>query len=280
MPPINGDIDSNGEAAAPSVSDDTAVSSGSDPFDGLSGDIDELAPDIPGEVSAGESDEAAPPVQQTDQLEQDAQAFQGQEPQQTQQQQAQVDQSGDANLFPDSTASLTQMLQVLTQAEPQLVQAVAQQQFQLTEAEREALETDAVSALPQLAAKIYVKNLQAMVNFAKNALPSVLQQEMNKQQGLMAVEQAFFQEFPQLNRWQHGSDIVAVGQALRAQNPQMPAPQLLQHIARAVMAMHGIQPRRGNGQQPFVPAPSGPTGPTINLAEEIPYLGLGLEYDE
>ena len=185
----------------------------------------------------------------------------------------------------NSTAPLELLLQTLNENEPALVDAVAKQQFQLSDVEKEALETDAAAALPHILAKGYVKNLQSTVNVVKNLIPQMIQSEMVRHQSLVTVEQAFFTQYPQLDKITHGRDIVAVGQAMKARNPNMPPAELLHKIAAAVMGMHGIQraaPQapRGNGQVPFVPARSGPQTGATNLADISPFAGLGLDFED
>ncbi len=293
MPPISGENETL-EGQEPTESVDTNTGSDTDFASGFESDVEDFVSDLPPDAGAGEQEaqpgatEADPNAgapgadQQQGQDQQQQQQGDGQQPQPSQEQSS--DQSRQDQLLGlDSRVPLDQLLQTLVQNEGQVAEAAAKL-FQLSEADKEALETDAAAAMPHLASKVYVKSLQAATSLVRNMVPQMLQQEMNKQESLRAVEQAFFTQFPELDRWQHGHDIVAVGQALRAQNPNMPPRELLQRIASAVMGMHGIQrrppARRGNGQQPFRPAQSGPSHGNPNPALEMPFMGLGMDFDE
>lgn len=259
---------------------------------GFESEIEEFTSDLPPDAGAGEQDaqpgaaDADPTAgdQEANQQQTATEAQQQQGGQQDPSQQQAHDPSQESMLNLDSSAPLDQLLQTLAQNEGAVVQAAADNLFKLSDEDKEALETDAVAAMPQLAGKVYVKSLQAATQLVRNMVPQMMQQEMNKQQSLMAVEQAFFSQYPELDRWQHGADIVAVGQHFKAQNPNMPPQELLHRIATAVMGMHGIQ-RRGtqrkpNGQQPFRPAQSGPSHGNANPAADNPFAGLGMEFDE
>lgn len=285
MPPIDDNIPDGNNPSEPIATD-----SGDTPTDfgaGIESAYDDLAAGLPEDVGGepeapsadapGQEQQAAegPQVEQQPGVEQ-------QPPSQPQQPADQQPQDHGLNL--DSTAPLDQILNALIQNEGQIAQAVGQNLFRLSDADKEALETDAAAALPAMAGRVYVKSLQAATSLVRNIVPQMLQTEMNRQNAMIAVEQAFFQQFPELDRWQHGHDIVAVGQALQAQNPQMSPQDLLQRTAQAVMGMHGIQrraqQRRGNGQTAFRPAPSGPVGAPTNLADVMPYAGLGMEFED
>ena len=285
MPPI----DANNPGEAP-TSEPAATDSGDTSTDfgaGIESAFDDLSAGLP-EDTGSDADEGAAAGDPGQEQQADAQPAAAQptgadsQPQQQQQPTEQQQQEYGLNL--NSTASLDQVLATLIQNEGQIAQAVGQNLFTLSAADKEALETDAAAALPAMAGRVYVKSLQAATSLVRNMVPQMLQTEMNRQNAMIAVEQAFFQQFPELDRWQHGHDIIAVGQALQAQNPQMPPQELLQRTAQAVMGMHGIQrraqQRRGNGQTAFRPAPSGPVGTPTSLASEMPYAGLGMDFED
>ncbi len=276
-----GEGEDAGSDAPAQDSGDTSTDFGA----GFDSAFDELSEGLPQDAGGeGEAQPAGDPGQEQ-QAAAEGQQEQpsGEEQQPSSQQQTQEQQQQEQGLNLNSTSSVDQILQALMQNEQQIAQAVGQNLFQLSDADKEALETDAAAALPALAGKVYVKSLQAATSLVRNVIPQMLQTEMNRQNAMIAVEQAFFQQFPELDRWQHGHDIIAVGQALKKQNPQMSPQELLQRTASAVMGMHGIQKRarsQGNGRQPFRPAPSGPVGTQPTLADEMPFAGLGMEFEE
>jgi hypothetical protein len=281
MLPENTDagVETPGEGAAGAESADTSTDFG-EGFDDAFAELSEGLPETGGEGTEGADAATSGDEQQA--AEQGPEQQPGGEQQPSQQQQGQEQEPQDYGLNLSSTGTVDQILQALMQNEGQIAQAVGQNLFQLSAQDKEALETDAAAALPALAGRVYVKALQASTSLVRNVIPQMLQAEMNRQNAMISVEQAFFQQFPELDRWQHGRDIIAVGQAMQAQNPGMHPQELLMRTAQAVMGMHGIQrrARRGNGQQPFRPAPSGPVGQQPSLAEEMPFAGLGMDFEE
>lgn len=273
------------DGAADTGVEDTSGDTSTDFGSGFDSAFDELSEGLP--QDAGEEGAApaagTPGDEQHEGDESQPEQPSGEEQQPSQQEQGQEQEPQDYGLNLSSTGTVDQILNALMQNEGQIAQAVGQNLFQLSAADKEALENDAAAALPALAGRVYVKALQASTSLVRNVIPQMLQTEMNRQNAMIAVEQAFFQQFPELDRWQHGHDIIAVGQALRAQNPQMNPQELLQQTANAVMGMHGIQRRaakRGNGQSAFRPAPSGPVGTQPSLADEMPFAGLGMDFEE
>jgi hypothetical protein len=269
-----------GDASEATTSGDTSTDFG----EGFESAYDELSAGLPEDAGGGgEAQPAGDPGQETQAAEPAPEQPSEGEQQPPSQEQGQEQGAQDHGLDLSSTASVDQVLHALMANEGQIAQVVGQNLFKLSDADKEALETDAAAALPVMAGRVYVKSLQAATSLVRNMVPQMLQTEMNRQNAMIAVEQAFFQQFPELDRWQHGQDIVAVGQALQAQNPGMNPRELLQRTASAVMGMHGIQRRarrQGNGQQAFRPAPSGPVGAPTTLADEMPYAGLGMDFED
>lgn len=198
-----------------------------------------------------------------------------------------------------SPADPQALAHALIQHEAQAIEHLAASQFQLTQAEVEALENDVVGTLPKIMAKVAVKVQQmTFANFAR-IVPAMLSQHTATTARSKENEDAFFSAWPTLNKASHGSEITRIAKAYRAAHPQASREQMFQDVGMMVsMAMKvplpqpGAQPARAasppNGHAlpgtRTQPSPWQPAGATAAMgaspSDGNPFDFLGQHQDE
>lgn len=267
---------------------------GEDSYDDITEGLDvggtEPAQGTPGEPGEQQPGPQGGPQPQQQDGQQQAPEDTGQKPgSEGGEQQPQAAAAGDLPSFDDGIDGL---LNVFQQNYGDLVNAVAQARFQLSQEELEELETDVAAAVPKLLAKAQVNSLHAMLHYTKQVVPQMIQSTMGRHNLAMGVERAFFNEFPQLNRQEHGQTIQRVAEMLYQQNPNMQIPDLLRQTGRMVMGAYGIQATppqpQGQGQRTqrrqaapaFQPAAAGGRHVQSTPLPDSPFAGLGMDFDE
>jgi len=195
---------------------------------------------------------------------------------------------------PSSTPTEPQGLaQQLEQHREAVIDALAAQRFSLSKEEAEALELDAVKAIPKLMAKTYHQAVSSALLHIQNFVPQMVASTVAAMELQRQREESFYGRHKALDKSKHAGDVNTFFSAFRQQNPQAAVDDLLSMVAAAVMAKHGLQPvalaAQPNGHAPasppqpaappFVPARPG-TSVRVTPDAENPFAGLGRDFDD
>lgn len=162
----------------------------------------------------------------------------------------------------------TQLDTLIEQQRPKVIEALAQQSYQLTEDELNGLQEDPGRTVPKLLARAHVNAVQGVLRHVAQQLPGMMSgmlqlREQNKQR-----EDSFWNAWPQLDRQKHATQVTQVARVFRQINPTADMNTFVQHVGAQVMLMNGLhraaapvqpqvtQPRSA----PFVPAGAGHGG--------------------
>ena len=166
----------------------------------------------------------------------------------------------------------------------ELAQWASQNLFALSKEDAEALETNAVEAIPKLMGRVYTSALQAATNLIKNFVPEMVnsgaaQQQMRSARAAEALQE-FYQTNPHLNVQQHGAAVDKWARAFRGANPSASRAEAIAFVGRAVSAEFGLSPgNSGRKAAPFAPARPGARAPARTGEPHDPYAGMEDEYD-
>lgn len=165
--------------------------------------------------------------------------------------------------------------------------------FKLSDEEVTALTTDAPTAIPAIAGRVYAQSLHAAANLIQNLVPSLVESMIEQQHGTRtrateAMNQ-FWAENKDLNAKDHGELVTSWAKQFRAANPKASRAEAIAFVARAVRVQAGLPiPQPGGGPAPapapaapqaFAPARPGGRQP-VPPAEHDPYAGLGMDFDD
>jgi hypothetical protein len=191
-----------------------------------------------------------------------------------------------------------ELAQALGGNREKMIDALASQKFQLTPAEIQALEVDAVGVLPKLMARVYfdatVNGLQQLANM----VPRMVEHIANERITENSAEDAFHREWPNIDRnnQQHMRTVAQLAASYRQMNPRATQAEAIKFVGMAATNFLGLQmPQRnsqgsgsrpGNAQRrtapPFAPATGGRAQPLPGTptGAQGPFEGLGLNFDE
>ena len=165
----------------------------------------------------------------------------------------------------------------------------SQNLFALSKEEQEALETDAVGAIPKLMGRVYSLSLQATANLIKSFVPDMINQGVQSTNARNAKANEALNEFyaanQHLNPQQHGALVDKWAKAFRAANPTASRADAIKFVGNAVSSELGIQAAPGgNGAAPRRAAPFAPARPGTRVQQPAPphdpYEGMDMEYDQ
>lgn len=162
----------------------------------------------------------------------------------------------------------TQLDTLIEQQRPKVIEALAQQSYQLTEDELNGLQEDPGRTVPKLLARAHVNAVQGVLRHVAQQLPAMMSgmlqlREQNKQR-----EDTFWNAWPQLDRQKHAQQVTQVARVFRQLNPTADMSTFVQHVGAQVMLMNGlhraaapVQPQVAQPRPaPFVPAGAGHGG--------------------
>lgn len=176
-----------------------------------------------------------------------------------------------------------------------LIDHLAATQFSLSQAEAEALETDAVGAIPKIMARVFVEAQVAAMRQMQNVIPAMTSQMAALAKRNDANQAKFYTRWPSISAEQHGELVNRLARTYRQMNPQHNLDQMIEELGPIVMMTAKIQPGVvGNGAAsiaprvppgtpprrppaPFQPAGAGVGGPSP-AAQADPWSGLGGDY--
>jgi hypothetical protein len=165
-------------------------------------------------------------------------------------------------------------------------------EFQLSEVEIEAINTDVTTAIPQLLAKAHVRAQASALRQMEQVIPAIMQRFMTAERARSKSEGAFYSRWPDLNPAAHGDLVNRFAATYRRMNPQASREQLIEEIGPMVMmaakvapsmmrpANGGVAPQNGAPARrqpppsPFQPAVGGSAAPPA-AASEDPWEGFG-----
>ncbi len=165
----------------------------------------------------------------------------------------------------------------LVQNQAAAIEHLAQTQFQLTQPELEAMESDPGQAIPRLLARTAVFMQQQFLTQLSRVVPMQIQRHGELLQRHSSNEDKFYASWPQLDRAKHGAMVRELGQRYRQLNPDVTLEQMIKdlgpfvlHRAGLPLAAPGVAAPQGtpvqakpavasapNGSQVFTPASPG-----------------------
>jgi hypothetical protein len=245
------------------------------------------------ETSATPAPAAKPPVQVPQpvvpqQQQQPQAAPQAQPPQPAQAEAAPAQPAAQQTEAPSQPPTLDSTIDAFNQNLPAIADSLANE-FVIDDVMAQELEADFRTAVPKLLSQVFTKAVHTNLQYMKQFIPQMIQQERALQSMYQEAEKKFFGKFTQLNAATHGKDIRAYGAAFVAQNPKLTQDELYNLVGSAVMAKHGILP--GTQAPPKVPpnTPAAAFVPVGNSAPAAPppaagqdgsqFWGLGQDFD-
>lgn len=179
-----------------------------------------------------------------------------------------------------------------------MIDALAAQKFQLTPAEIQAFEVDALGSLPKLMAKVYFEATVNGLQQLANMVPRMVEHVANERLAENSAEQDFHKEWPNIDRNNpvHMRTVTQLSQSFRQMNPNASIADAVKYVGMAATTFLGLQmpqkagngTRPGNGaaparrNPPFAPASGGRAQPPAGTppAQTGGFEGLGLQFDE
>ena len=189
------------------------------------------------------------------------------------------------------------MAAAMEQNAPALIEHLASTRFALSQEEMQAIETDAVGAIPKLLARVHLESHIAMQKYLAQAVPGMIQRHTQVSTANSEAENKFFDTHKAAgldkNNPQHRAAAVRVAKMYRQMYPQASLDQLISDIGPMVAKAVGAQASAQTPQpqvpgqppivaQPFRPAVNGGGGaipqPNAQIAGDD-WSGLGQEFD-
>lgn len=177
----------------------------------------------------------------------------------------------------------------------------ASPEFAMSEADIEAFNTDITKALPQFAARVYLRAQASALSQMERVVPAMVQRYMKVSAARESSQGEFYKRWPQIDQSKHGDVVNRMAQTYRQENPQASLAEMVEALGPYVMMAAKIphnpgaapngnpqphvasSPMRPVGNRPpaspFVPAVGGPASPP-QATEENPWMGFGASEDE
>lgn len=147
----------------------------------------------------------------------------------------------------------------ITANEPAIIDHVAATVFALSPEEIEALETNAVEAVPRLMAKCLVRAQQNLLSQLPNLIPRMIQTHMQVQQRNDENANKFYSAWPGLKKAEHGTLVNRLAHSYRQMNPSASLDQMIQDVGAMVMVAAKVPAAATNG----VGVPAHPMAPAV-----------------
>lgn len=144
--------------------------------------------------------------------------------------------------------------------EAAFVDHLAATDFKLSEADAQALETDAVGFIPKLLSRMYVRSQAAALNQMQRVVPAMLQNQMRIMQRNSVNENKFYTRWPSIDRATHAETVGRLARTYRQMNPAASLDQMVEDLGPIVMMTAKIAPGAApNGHAPGVAAQTRPS---------------------
>lgn len=200
--------------------------------------------------------------------------------------------AGTAPSPPLTPAEPLKIAEGLLQHEAALTQHVAKELFKLSPEEVEALEANAVEAIPNLLAKGYVKSQYNLMRQLAQVVPAMIQKQTAVMQRVQDSQSRFYDRWKDagIDRVKHGDLVTKYAMVYRQANPQATREQMIEDLGPMVIMAAKIAPPtpapagRGNGQRapagaarppqppPFVPAVGGAAAGSATTELDEPWM--------
>ncbi len=173
-----------------------------------------------------------------------------------------------------------------------LISHIAETRFQLSQQEKDALETDAVGAIPKLLARVYFEAATTALNQLSSHAPRLIEQITGNLRTVNAAEDQFYSKWPSIQRGEksHTDAVQMAANMFRQSNPNATQEQAIDVVGRMVTSMLNLQaapaaPANGTVKRPpaFSPAGSGArpvSASVLNTPKVNPFDGLGAYFDQ
>lgn len=278
-------------SAQPPASTDGSAAPGNDPFSGLDGSYDEFNDDEVVLTGGDAGTEPATPSPAAAPAAAPAPAAQPPAASPSEPQPA----PAPAAPAPTSQASqgdvLNETVDGLKANSAEMATWASQNLFKLSDADAQALATNAEEVIPRLMGQVYSQALLAAGNLMRNLIPQTIDsrfaQVTERRAKATEATDAFYKAHSDLNKETHGEVVAQWAKAFRAANPQATRQQAFDYVSRAVRIQFGLpmpgatpapQPQQMR-HQPFAPARPGGRMPAPPV-EKDPYAGMGMDFDE
>lgn len=179
-------------------------------------------------------------------------------------------------------ASLAQMLQTHRDA---LISEMATKHFALSPQEVEALQDDAVTAVPKLLAKVHLDAVSTALNHMATLVPKMIEAHARVTEANNKAKNSFFDAWPALKGKE--AEVARMAGIYRQMNPQAKLDDVIRDVGPIVMSQLKMSPQpMTNGStasQPkpaaFTPAVGGVAAIPSSPPAPDPWSGLGMDFD-
>ena len=171
--------------------------------------------------------------------------------------------------------------------ESEIVDALAQARYSLSQEDIDLLETDASAAVPKLLAKAHLQAVGASLKYMQALVPSMVQQQTMAMNTAREAETAFFDAFPALR--EHRAEALKAAQTYRSVYPKASRDEMIQNVGAVVMQKLGLSAQPPVAQNtPPAPKPSQPphrpagaVGSPVTAAppQANPWAGLWTDFE-
>lgn len=164
------------------------------------------------------------------------------------------------------------------------------QEFRLSEADIEAINTDVVTAVPKLLARTFVRAQASAMAQMDRVVPAMIDRYLKVDRARGESEAKFYSKWPALNKASHGKMVDRYAATYRQMNPTATMEQMIDDLGPVIMAAAKVQPvvaapQNGSGlpqtgarktppAPPFQPAVGGSAAPPATEAPD-PWGGYG-----
>jgi hypothetical protein len=196
---------------------------------------------------------------------------------------------------PSGPEAIIQGLEVPETAR-QLQEWMSQNTYALSQAEKDALDTDAVGTIPKLMARVHLEGTKNALKLISTLVPQLVESGVSrilqqKERGSEALNE-FFKAWPQLSAGEHSTLVNDFARLYRASNPRASRADAIKFVGAAVHAHLGLQlaaPPSTNGgastpsgasPPPFAPARPGARPIAQVHVEENPWMNLGKDFED
>lgn len=142
------------------------------------------------------------------------------------------------------------------------VEQLATEHFALDEETKAAFGDEASHSIARLQAKTFLDAVENSVQAVAQLVPQMIEQHLGQKRSNDELEQAFFTQWPALNKKDHGKTIMRFATAYRQAHPQMDATTFIRDVGVQVHVAEKIPlPGTESAQPPEEKTPPTPTPP-------------------
>jgi hypothetical protein len=170
--------------------------------------------------------------------------------------------------------------------------------YKLSDAERQALDTDAVGAIPRIMSRVHLEATKNTLKLLSSLVPQMIESGVrnitqSQQKGQEALNE-FFSAWPSIAR-EHTPLVDQYAKAYRQMNPKASRKDAIAFVGSAISAQLGLPapqpgvqpgsngaapPARRAAAPPFAPARPGARQISTAVVPDSPWMGLGEDHEE